>query len=42
MKCEDCLWEELENFDEDSDVREWWIVTPFMAEKEYLSKQTDI
>ena len=42
MKCEDCLWEELENFDEDRGVMEWRLVTPFKAEKEYLAKQTDI
>ena len=32
MKHDECLWEELENFDEDTDVLEWWLVTPFMAD----------
>ena len=32
MKHDDCLWDELENFDEDTDVLEWWLVTPFMAD----------
>ena len=42
MKHDKCLWDELENFDEDTDVLEWWLVIPIMAEKEYLAKQTDI
>ena len=32
MKHDECLWEELENFDENSEVLEWWLVTPYMAE----------
>ena len=32
MKHDDCLRDELENFDEDTDVLEWWLVTPFMAD----------
>ena len=32
MKHDECLWDELENFDEDTDVLEWWLVTPFMAD----------
>ena len=32
MKHDECLWDELENFDEDTDVLEWWLVTPYMAE----------
>ena len=32
MKHNECLWDELENFDEDTDVLEWWLVTPFMAD----------
>ena len=32
MKHDECLWEELENFDEDTEVLEWWLVTPYMAE----------
>ena len=32
VKCEDCLWDDLENFDEDTEVLEWWLVTPFMAD----------
>ena len=32
MKHDECLWDELENFNEDTDVLEWWLVTPFMAD----------
>ena len=32
MKHDYSLWDELENFDEDTDVLEWWLVTPFMAD----------
>ena len=32
MKYDECLWDELENFDEDTEVLEWWLVTPFMAD----------
>ena len=32
MKHDESLWDELENFDEDTDVLEWWLVTPFMAD----------
>ena len=32
MKHDECLWDELENFDEDTDVLEWWLVTPYMAD----------
>jgi len=32
MRHDESLWEELENFDENSDVLEWWLVTPYMAE----------
>ena len=32
MKHDECLWDELENFDEDTEVLEWWLVTPFMAD----------
>ena len=32
MKHDDTLWDELENFNEDTDVLEWWLVTPFMAD----------
>ena len=32
MKHDECLWDELENFDEDTDILEWWLVTPFMAD----------
>ena len=32
MKHDECLWDELENFDEVTEVLEWWLVTPFMAD----------
>ena len=32
MKHDECLWDELENFNEDTDVFEWWLVTPYLAE----------
>ena len=32
MKYDECLWDELENFDEDTEVLEWWFVAPFMAD----------
>ena len=32
MKHDECLWDELENFDEDTDVLEWWLVTPYLAD----------
>lgn len=32
MKHDDSIWERLENFDEESEVLEWWLVTPYMAE----------
>lgn len=32
MRHDESLWEELENFDENSQVLEWWLVTPYMAE----------
>lgn len=32
MKHDDSILERLENFDEESEVLEWWLVTPYMAE----------
>lgn len=32
MKYDDSIWERLENFDEESEILEWWLVTPYMAE----------
>ena len=32
MKHDEYLWDELENFDKDTDVLEWWLVIPFMAD----------
>ena len=32
MKHDDSIWDSLQNFDEDTDVLEWWLVTPYMAE----------
>ena len=32
MKHDESLWEELQNLDENSEVLEWWLVTPYMAE----------
>lgn len=32
MKHDDTLWDELENMDEDTEVLEWWLVTPYLAD----------
>ena len=32
MKHDDSIWDSLQNFDEDTDVLEWWLVTPYMAD----------
>ena len=32
MRHDESLWDKLENFKEDTDVLEWWLVTPYMAE----------
>ena len=32
MKHDESLWEELQNFNDSSEVMEWWLVTPYMAE----------
>ena len=32
MRHDESLWEELQNFDGSSEVLEWWLVTPYMAE----------
>ena len=32
MRHDESLWEELQNLDENSEVLEWWLVTPYMAE----------
>ena len=32
MRHDESLWEELQNFDENSEIMEWWLVTPYMAE----------
>ena len=32
MRHDESLWEELQNFDDSSEVLEWWLVTPYMAE----------
>ena len=32
MKHDDSIWDSLQNFDENSEVLEWWLVTPYMAE----------
>ena len=32
MKHDDSIWDSLQNFNEDTDVLEWWLVTPYMAE----------
>ena len=32
MKHDESLWEELQNLDENSEIMEWWLVTPYMAE----------
>lgn len=32
MKHDDSIWDNIQNFDEDTDVLEWWLVTPYMAE----------
>ena len=32
MKHDDSIWDSLQNFNENSEVLEWWLVTPFMAD----------
>lgn len=32
MKHDESIWDELENFNEDTEILEWWLVTPYMAE----------
>ena len=32
MKHDESLLDSLQNFDENSEVLEWWLVTPYMAE----------
>ena len=32
MKHDESLWEELQNLDENSEVMEWWLVAPYMAD----------
>ena len=32
MRHDESLWEELQNLDENSEIMEWWHVTPYMAE----------
>ena len=32
MKHDDSIWDNIQNFDENSEVLEWWLVTPYMAE----------
>ena len=32
MKHDDCIRDELENCDEDTDVLEWWLVTSYLAD----------
>ena len=32
MRHDESLWEKLQNLDENSEIMEWWLVTPYMAE----------
>ena len=32
MKHDDSIWDSLQNFDENTEVLEWWLVTPYMAD----------
>ena len=32
MRHDESIWDSLQNFDENSEVMEWWLVTPYMAE----------
>ena len=32
MRHDESIWDSLQNFDESSEVLEWWLVTPYMAE----------
>ena len=32
MRHDESIWESLQNLDENSEVLEWWLVTPYMAE----------
>ena len=32
MRHDESIWDSLQNFDESSEVLEWWLVTPYMAD----------
>ena len=32
MRHDENIWDSLQNLDENSEVLEWWLVTPYMAE----------
>lgn len=32
MRHDESIWDSLQNLDENSEVLEWWLVTPYMAE----------
>ncbi len=32
MRHDESIWDSFQNFDESSEVLEWWLVTPYMAE----------
>ena len=32
MKHDDSIWDSLQNFNENSEVLEWWLITPYMAD----------
>ena len=32
MRHDECLQDNLQNLDENSEIMEWWLVTPYMAE----------
>ena len=32
MRHDESLWDSLQNFNDSSEVMEWWLVTPYMAE----------
>ena len=32
MRHDESIWDSLQNFNDSSEVMEWWLVTPYMAE----------
>ena len=39
MKHDDSIWDSLQNFDENTEVLKWWLVTPYVAELEKRKRE---